>query len=203
VDIYDLPTNSWSTALLSEARRGPSAVAINNKIYFAGGEAGLNPPVNGLYFIPSDRIDIYDNATNSWSISSLKESKEYFAGIAAAGKIYWAGGTSGIPGGTYYPSCGVEIKDVNAGSTLTNLSRSGSWDADFGENAVLKDNKIVFPFNGDNKFDIYDITTNSWSIGVLPVNILYASIISVNNTIYIAGGYVNGVLSNQVWKLEF
>ncbi|MGE5106935.1 MAG: hypothetical protein ACM3H8_05295 [Sphingobacteriales bacterium] len=29
-----------------------------------------------------------------------------------------------------------------------------------------------------------------------------ASIISVNNTIYVAGGYVNGILSNQVWKLE-
>jgi hypothetical protein len=27
--------------------------------------------------------------------------------------------------------------------------------------------------------------------------------ISVSNIIYVAGGYVNGVLSNQVWKLEF
>jgi N-acetylneuraminic acid mutarotase len=54
-----------------------------------------------------------------------------------------------------------------------------------------------------NKFDIYDITTNTWSIGVLPANIYGSSVISVNNTIYIAGGYVNDVLSNQVWKLEF
>ena len=71
---------------------------------------------------------------------------------------------------------------------------------------MLKNNKIVF-FTGrgveKNKFDIYDITTDTWSIGVLPQNIVGASIISVNNTIYVAGGYVNGVLSNQVWKLEF
>ena len=54
-----------------------------------------------------------------------------------------------------------------------------------------------------NKFDIYDIATNSWSIGVLPLNINRASIISENNTIYVAGGIVNGIVSNQVFKLEF
>jgi hypothetical protein len=54
-----------------------------------------------------------------------------------------------------------------------------------------------------NKFDIYDITTNTWSVGVLQVDIYASSVISVNNTIYVAGGYVNGILSNQVWKLEF
>ena len=54
-----------------------------------------------------------------------------------------------------------------------------------------------------NKFDIYDVTTNSWSIGLLPLKIYSSSIISVNNTIYVAGGYVDGVLTNQVWKLGF
>ena len=54
-----------------------------------------------------------------------------------------------------------------------------------------------------NKFDIYDITTNQWSIGVLSVDIYASSIISVNNTIYVAGGNVNGSLSGQVWKLDF
>ncbi len=57
--------------------------------------------------------------------------------------------------------------------------------------------------NARNKFDIYYIATNSWSVGVLPVTIYGASIISVNNTICVAGGKVNGVLSKQVWKLEF
>jgi hypothetical protein len=30
-----------------------------------------------------------------------------------------------------------------------------------------------------------------------------AAIISVNNTIYVAGGKVNGAFSDQVWILEF
>lgn len=55
----------------------------------------------------------------------------------------------------------------------------------------------------NNEFDIYDIASNSWSIGVLPFNIQRASIISVNNVIYIAGGLINGVESNKVWTLEF
>ncbi|MDP9229719.1 MAG: hypothetical protein M3O67_03480 [Bacteroidota bacterium] len=101
----------------------------------------------------------------------------------------------------------VEIRDMNSGSS--------SFGCLFQPNAflsaVLKNNKIVFftsqeewpASNAKDKFDIYDITTNTWSIGVLPQSIYGASIISINNTIYVAGGYVNGFLSNQVWKLEF
>jgi N-acetylneuraminic acid mutarotase len=72
---------------------------------------------------------------------------------------------------------------------------------------VLKDNKIIFfryTYPAD-KFDIYDIATNAWSVGVLPQhNIENASIIAVNNTIYIAGGDArNGTRTNQVFTLEF
>jgi hypothetical protein len=79
------------------------------------------------------------------------------------------------------------------------------WIIDEGQNAVVKDNQVVF-FTGNaggNRFDIYNVATNTWSIGELPVNINNASVISVNNTIYVAGGFINDVLSNQVWKLEF
>ena len=51
--------------------------------------------------------------------------------------------------------------------------------------------------------DIYDPISNTLSVGVLPATIEAASIISVNNTIYVAGGMVNGVGTNLVWKLEF
>ncbi len=54
-----------------------------------------------------------------------------------------------------------------------------------------------------NKFDIYDITSDKWSIGILPFEIYGASVISAINIIYVAVGTVNGVLSNKVYKLEF
>ena len=126
------------------------------------------------------------------------------AGIAVGSKNYWAGGYDSGPFTNQ-----VEIRDMNsASSELTCLFQPNAsyFQVDVSFSAVLKDNKIVF-FTGSgsakNKFDIYNITTNTWSIGVLPANIGGASIISTNNTIYVAGGSVNGVLSNQVWKLEF
>jgi hypothetical protein len=79
-----------------------------------------------------------------------------------------------------------------------------------GQNAVVKDDKIIWfatldPLTGNatDKFNIYDLTANRWSIGLLPFQISGASVISVNNTIYVAGGSVNGRMTDQVWKLEF
>jgi hypothetical protein len=136
----------------------------------------------------------------------MQEGKIDFATIEVAGKIYWAGGRTG-GSCSFYESCVVEIRDVATGnSTIEHLFRPASWWIDSGQNAVVKDNKIIFYRaygNDTNKFDIYDIITKTWRIGVLPVSIEEASIISVNNTIYIAGGKVNGVFSTQVWKLEF
>jgi hypothetical protein len=120
------------------------------------------------------------------------------ASIAFAGKIYWAGGHTSGP----KTSSQVEIRDVNTqtSSVACLFQPIGEFDA------VEKNNKIVFFTGGgvvQNKFDIYDVTTNSWSIGVLNQNIYNAAIISVNNTIYVAGGYASGGFFNQVWKLEF
>jgi hypothetical protein len=100
----------------------------------------------------------------------------------------------------------MEIKDINTGtSSNAYLYKAGDFAID---KAVTKDGKIIFRprYYQEDKFDIYDIGTNSWHIGVLSLNISFRSesIISINNTIYIAGAIVNGiVLSSQVWKLEF
>ncbi len=201
VDIYNLSTNTWSTApLCSEGKKGwHAAVTLNNKVYIAGGEA------HGGSWYGSNRIDVYDNATNTWSADFLSQGKLGLSGIAVQNKIYWAGGKTGRYPSSLEITCSVEIKDINAGSsTVQSLSKPIAWST-----PVVKDNKILFfgvnNMNPDtNKFDIYDIDTNSWSIGVLPMALSWsASIIAVNNTVYIAGVESNGVISNQVWKLEF
>ncbi len=134
----------------------------------------------------------------------MQEARYQHAGIVAGNKIYWGGGWDGSG-----DICSVEIRDVNTGNSTTQyLYRSTEWSY-----AVMKDNKIVFfgthyyDNNPDShvadKVDIYDIASNTWSIGVLPFSIEQPSIISVNNTIYVAGGFVNGVYNDKVWKLEF
>lgn len=198
VDIYDAVTNTWSAAALSEhIRASMSATVIGGKIYFAGGTGNWS-----LYDLGStSKIDIYDVASGSWSQSSLSEGRGFHASIAVNNKNYWAGGLNGDGN----PKNSVEIRDANTQTSTTACLFQPNTDF----KAVLQNNKIIF-FTGPsqyvgqtNKFDIYDIATNTWSIGLLPVNIESAAIISVNNIIYVAGGYVNGVLSNQVWKLEF
>ena len=195
VDIYDASNNSWSRSSLTDRPAGTTvgiaATVIGNKIYFAGG-------FDAVYEHETSKINIYDASNNTWSTSDVSVARGYMSSIAVGNKNYWAGGANM----TNFINEVVEIRDMNSGSS--------TFDCLFQPNAtfsaVLKDNKIVF-FNGDgaekNKFDIYDIATNTWSIGVLPQSITGAAIISVNNTIYVAGGDINGVLSNQVWKLEF
>ena len=193
VDIYDNSTNTWTTAVLSESRGFLSAVAAGNKIYFAGGQK------NDGNFLPSDRIDEYDLLTNSWSTSSLKEARSGIGVISAGNKVFFAGGqTKSGESGT------VEIRDIVTGATsLACIIPRG------GLSAVLKDDKIVF-FTGDgsdprngNHFEIYNLATDTWYTAVLDKSIEHAAIISVNNVIYVAGGFVNGMGSDQVWKLEF
>jgi N-acetylneuraminic acid mutarotase len=202
VDIYQLSTNSWSTASLSVQRNGLTAVTANNTIFFAGGSNQLSGSNN-----VTDIIDVYDYNSNSWATSTLIEPKSFFAGISVGNRIYWAGGYDG--NGT--ASCKVEIRDIGTQTSSTaSLFHPFSYITHEGENAVVKDNKIIWfatldPLTGNatDKFNIYDMVTNTWSIGLLPVKISGASVISVANTIYVAGGYVNGTISDQVWKLEF
>jgi len=62
IDIFDISTNSWSTAELSQPRTGVTTVVLGNKIFLGGGWAGRDP---------SSRVDIYDAVTNSWSTAEL------------------------------------------------------------------------------------------------------------------------------------
>lgn len=212
VDIYDGSNGTWAASSLSNRTPtgtvGMSATAIGNKIYIAGEASDADAWDHGSF---SSTINIYDVTTNTWSLSDLSIPRGYMAAIAVGSKIYWAGGMSKQPPDPLTSL--VEIRDVNSGlSTFSCLSLpNGEF------SAAQKNNQIVF-FTSQfdwhpayftvsppafNRFDILNLTNNTWAIGVLPVNIIGASIISVNNNIYVAGGYVNGVLSNQVWRLEF
>ena len=193
VDIYDNSNNSWSTASLSQARTDITATTSGNSIYFAGGRNGINV---------SNVIDIYDATNNSWSVSSLQQSRIWMASIATNNKIFWASGVKQFNGSGRDHHDNAEILDLNSGVTsyVCMLTRSGF-------SAVKKNENIVF-FTGreggnGNQFEIYNTNSGTWSTGMLNQKIQGAAIISVNNTIYVAGGLENGAYSNRVWKLEF
>jgi len=127
----------------------------------------------------------------------MNESLAYRAAINVADKIFWAGGSSFEGANSYRLSSTVEIRDVN--------TQTSSFSCLFQPNArfkaVTKDNKIIF-FTGEgavkNKFDIYNLTSNTWSVGTLSTSFqnVQTAIISINNIIYVAE-------HGKAWKLEF
>jgi hypothetical protein len=204
VDIYDMSTNTWSSATLSVAREGLSATVANNKIYFAGGSDWNNGTGGtGVY----DNIDIYDYTTNTWSTSTLHERKSHHGAIAVGNYIYWAGGEIWNNFNDYETTCNVERRDLlNGTSTVMHLFQPSNANSNLasGVKVFLKNGSIVF-YTVNSQFDIYDPVADVWSIGTMNQSIEWGGVISVNNTIYIAGGgNVPGFpASNKVWKLEF
>jgi hypothetical protein len=197
-NIFDETSNTWSYASLSErpGSYGPSvegitATVIGETIFFAGGIDNWEV---------QKAIDIYNVNTNIWSKSSLSEYKGFAAGIAVDKTNYWAGGHTYT--GIYTLSNFVELRDMTTGAIIFN--KLFQPNASF--SAVKKNNLLIF-FTGEgnekNKFDIYNTESKSWSIGLLTDNIYEASIITVNDIIYVAGGKVNGMNSNLLRKLEF
>jgi hypothetical protein len=199
-DIYEATNYSQASSSLSEAKGLQQIATSGNKIYLAGGANQVSDCDNHVIVIYK-RIDIYDALSNTWSVDHLSEERAGMGAIGVNNKIYWAGGY--IMNSNAYCGIGatnsVEIRDLATNTTSFDCLSEAKEQV----TALLKDNKIIFWGGQNGRFDIYDLTTGSWSIGVLPQNLLSASVISYNNTIFIAGATVNGVLSNQVWKLEF
>lgn len=75
VDVYNASLNSWSQQALSEGRSLLKAAVWNNKLFLAGGS--LQPF--------SDKVDIYDGVSQTWTGASLSR-KVVLAGAAAAGE---------------------------------------------------------------------------------------------------------------------
>jgi len=201
VDIYDANTNSWSTASLSAGRLSLSATTVGNKAYFAGGLLSAYP------FVSSSRIDIYDATTNTWSTAEMQKPRGAHASIYAGGRIFWGSGSTNDPVTGPGVLNEVEMYDPASGNTSIACMIPRSF-----LSAVASGDQIVF-FTGDlnnstlaaNKIEIYNTTTNTWKTGLLDQSIMYSAIISVNNTVYVAGGVsnYNGTLSSKVWKLIF
>ena len=125
----------------------------------------------------------------------LDEPKMFFGGIAVNNKLYWAGG-----GGQNGQVCKVEIRDAITQATFfDNLSFPKEIFY-----SLLKNNKILF-LNQWSPFDILDLSTNTWFVGTTPIKRPESGMISVNNKIYMAGGFLFGTntVTNEVWLLDF
>lgn len=83
VDIYDVETGDWDTAYLSEARFAMGEAVTANVAVFAGGDKLASF---------SDRVDLYNFTTNTWSTETLFLPRGYTAAAGAEDKVMVVGG---------------------------------------------------------------------------------------------------------------
>ncbi len=97
VEIFDPSTNSWSEGPpMPTARSGLTSSVVNGKIYAIGGEAVTT--ITNTYY---SGVEIFDNATNSWSTGTSLPTAIYGMGSGVInGKIYLIGG--------FAPATGLE-----------------------------------------------------------------------------------------------
>ena len=99
VDCYDFKTGKWSTldAKLPMGTGGGTAVNLDNKIYYIGGERATDTKPNG----PQKDVYYLDPATtNGWvKTTDVNLARNGVGGAVLNHKIYIAGGNGGGPGG--------------------------------------------------------------------------------------------------------
>jgi len=154
VDIFDVITNSWTTAQLSEPRYLLSAAGAGNKIVFAGGV-----DKDGGY---SKTVDIFDVVTNKWTTAQLSEGRSRLAAAASGDKILFVGGAKSLN----ETSKAVDIYDVKTDTwSISQLSfprRDLAAVGISGKIIVAGGNQGLNNMVG--AIEIYNIATNTWSI---------------------------------------
>lgn len=105
VQEFDPATGRWTAkAPMPQARGGGVAVALQGKIYVAGGR-----PPHGHDFA------VYDPAADKWTVlPDMPSQRNHIAGAAIGGKIYVAGGRLG-PGFRSAATDAVEVFDPASG----------------------------------------------------------------------------------------
>jgi len=177
LDIYDASSNSWSSINFPQARQGMKAAAIGNKVIFAGGfitrydslvlvcdDYGLHCN-NVPAVVATDRIDILDLSSNTWSVAYLSKPRGGIAAARVGNKIVFASGYSNNINNT--SSNKADIYDASSNSwSSTDIGLNQSI-AEAGTYANSVGDKVLV-YGSSDKVYIYDAANNSWSVAQMP-----------------------------------
>ncbi len=168
----------WTTAKLSEPRSFLASATNGEKVIFAG---GFKSNILG----GSNKIDIYNTTTNSWTTDSL--SKAYLrVGSAVLGdKVYL----------TCYSQSESNLEIINLNTLEKNVIKIPNQEAF--KAITINANKVFLA--GGLYVDIYDIAINKWTEYELPEERYARTPASVGNKVLFAGGAIeNNFIINKV-----
>jgi len=172
VDVYDSAAETWSTLNLPEYRKSyVSTVGSGDLVAFAGGYKGSSRH--------TDRVDIYNAATDAWDTGTLSVARSRMASVAVQDKIIFAGGWLDYGGN----SSAVDIYDIPTGTwsaTQLPTANGASAGAAVGSKAF---------FASSSGVDVYDVNTGTWSSTTLSQSRQLPAWAAVGNKVIFAGGY--------------
>jgi hypothetical protein len=185
VDIYNVSSGSWTTAILSIPRWGLAATSLGSLVFFAGGWDGTT------YY---NQVDIYNISDGSWSTANLSQARWGLAGTSVGSLVLFGGGSNSSGASDV-----VDIYNMSSSTwTTATLSRARYYIA-----ATAIDQLAFFGggYDGNNVYsvvDMYDASNGVWSTISLSQGRYGLAATSLGNLTFFGGGQVTATTMSNV-----
>jgi hypothetical protein len=165
VPIKTQSTISLATATLSEARFRLAATSSGDLIFFAGGKKGSSGPGS----IVSDRVDIYNAISETWTIAALSIPRSDLAATSSWGFVFFGGGWDGVYDSNVYDRVDIYNTANGSWSTATLSQARGALAATAVGDLVFFAGGWNFKVQSPplNVVDMYNLTSNTWTVTTL------------------------------------
>lgn len=197
VDIYNSINNTWSVNYLSTNRYLLTSTNLENKglVFFAGG-------FNSTFVF--DTIDIYSAITNKWTTAKLSIARGSLvsSSLQYDNLAFFAGGRNNDK---TFDTIDIYNANINKWSTsklsiprtLLTAASLSHHHLTFFMGGIFEE----FVSNATNVIDLYNSSSNSWSIMFLPVALYDMSTIALESSglIYVGGGFT---VQNEIYQFS-
>jgi hypothetical protein len=87
--VFDVTSNTWTTATLSQARANLATTSVDNRYaLFAG---GWMKESNGVF----NNVDIFDSFSGMWNTTTLSQARYYLTSTSLGNLAFFGGGYDG------------------------------------------------------------------------------------------------------------
>jgi hypothetical protein len=201
VDIYDAASNTWNVDHLSVPRISMGAASLRDAAFFGGGYNGS----------ALDIVDIFNATTGNWSVTHLSLARYALSATALGNRVFFVGG---FDPDTFNSSSVIDVYDVDQQTWLYSMGGGPSLSVPRMATGITVLRDIIL-FAGGNYYgggsgfvslptvDIYNSTSDSWSVSTLMSARSGIAAFSVNDIAFFAVGSVSDTTTRIVEVFQF
>jgi len=191
VDVYNVRSNKWTTATLSQARCFLAATsAANRYALFAG----------GYEFGASNTVDIFDSLSGVWNTATLSQARYNLAAASLGNLAFFGGGNRGeLFGGETFNAVDIFNATTQTWSTATlSQNRTLLAAASIGDIVAFGGGTFDDGPGFSAVVDMYNATSKIWFTASLNQPRGFLAATSSTNKIFFGGGISSRGVSNLV-----